>query len=68
MPAIPRVLMIAITASASIENFLRLIVSNGVATDRNVSLTAMPMVFVPKSKPISGERGGSAFANWLCRL
>jgi hypothetical protein len=44
-------------------NFFRLIVSLGVATVQSVSETAIPIVLVPKSNPISDLNLGNSDAN-----
>ena len=50
-------------ASQSMPNFFRLIVSLGVATVQSVSETAIPIVLVPKSNPISDLNLGNSDAN-----
>src|SRR5210317_954020 len=62
-PPMLRALQMASSFSASTVNFLRFMVSSGVATDKKVSLTATPMVTVPKSSPAMAFICGSDVAN-----
>ena len=71
-PPISRACNRAITCAASSPNFLRLMVSSGVATDRNRSETATPMVRVPRSSPASAVMGARAavkswMSSWIIR-
>jgi hypothetical protein len=61
-PARSRFAMISTSSAASCVNLERLIVTSGVATLRNASETATPIVLVPKSRPAIPRAGGSAAA------
>ena len=72
-PAMERASVIAASATASCPNFLRRMVSSGVAIDRKVSETATPTVFSPKSRPAMARIGGraavkSSIVSWIIRV
>ena len=63
IPPVSVELKIISNASQSSPNFFRFIVSRGVATDQRVSETAIPIVLVPKSKPIRDLNRGNRDTN-----
>ena len=63
IPPTERWAMISCRRAASNPNFLRRMVSSGLATDQNVSETATPMVLSPRSSPINDRIGGRAAKN-----